>query len=61
MPDANYLRERAQRCRALSQIATDPAVIYQLQVWAAEFDRDADAAERHAVERKEPVAPQACD
>jgi hypothetical protein len=57
MPDANYLRERAQRCRALSQIATDPAVIYQLQVWAAEFERDADETERRSREREEPDAP----
>ena len=45
MADANYLRERARRCRALSQIAADPEVIHQLQVWATEFDQDAEAAE----------------
>jgi hypothetical protein len=56
---ANYFREWAQRCRALSQIATNPQVAYQLQVWAIEFDRDADEEERHAVEQKEPEAPQA--
>ena len=57
MHDANYFREWAQRCHALSQIATQPEVIYQLQVWAMEFDRDADETERCAVERKEPGAP----
>ena len=46
MVDASYLRERAQRCRALAQIAGEPEVIYQLQVWAAEFDQDADELER---------------
>jgi hypothetical protein len=46
MADANYLRERARRCRALSQIATDPEVIRQLQVWAIEFDLGAEAAEQ---------------
>jgi hypothetical protein len=46
----------ARRCRALSQRATDPELIYQLQVWAVEFDRDADEAERRAVERGEPDA-----
>jgi hypothetical protein len=45
MADANYLRERARRCRALAHVTTDPEVIYQLQVWAMEFDRDAEAAE----------------
>ena len=41
MADANYFREWAQRCRALAQIASRPEVIYQLQVWAMDFDRDA--------------------
>ena len=45
MTDANYFREWAQRCRALAQIASQPEVMYQLQVWALELDRDADEAE----------------
>jgi hypothetical protein len=56
MTHANYLREWARRCRAISQIATQPELIYQLQAWAIEFDRDADEAERHAAEREEPGA-----
>jgi hypothetical protein len=58
MPDANYFQEWAQGCRILSQKATDPEVIYQLQAWAMEFDRKADEAQRCAAERKEPEAPQ---
>jgi hypothetical protein len=30
-------------------------MVYQLQVWATEFDRDADETERHAVEREETI------
>jgi hypothetical protein len=56
MADASYFREWAQRCRALAQVASDPEVIYQLQVWAMEFDRDADEAERRSREREEPDA-----
>ena len=58
MHDPAYFREWARRCRALTQIAIKPEVIYQLLVWAAEFDAEAIEAERHAVERKEPDAPQ---
>jgi hypothetical protein len=55
LADANYLRERAQRCRALAQITTDPEVIRQLQIWAMEFDGDAEAAERgRPAEEEEP-------
>jgi hypothetical protein len=46
MADASYLRERAQRCRTLAQVASDPEVIHQLQVWAVELERDADELER---------------
>jgi hypothetical protein len=56
MIDANYCREWARRCCALAQIATQPEVMYQLQVWATEFDRDADEAEALAAERKNPDA-----
>jgi len=31
--------------------------MYQLQVWAMEFDRDADQAEGRAVEPEDPGAP----
>jgi hypothetical protein len=56
MADVNYLREWAQRCRALAQIASQAEVTYQLQVWATEFDRDADLAEALAAERESPDA-----
>ena len=58
MVDANYFREWAQRCCSLAQIATQPEVMYQLQVWAIEFDRDADQAEALAAEREDPSAQQ---
>ena len=57
MTDASYFREWAQRCRALAQIAFQPEVMYQLQVWAMEFDRDADQAEGRAFEPEDPGAP----
>ena len=44
MANASYLREWARRCRALAELTTDREVSYQLQVWAVEFDQDADAA-----------------
>jgi hypothetical protein len=58
MADVNYFREWARRCRALAQIATQSEVMYQLQVWATEFDRDADQAEALAAERESPDAQQ---
>ena len=61
MADVNYLREWAQRCRALAQIAPQPEVMYQLQVWAMVFDRDADQAEALAAEREDPNAQQRPD
>jgi len=57
MADVNYLREWARRCRALAQIASQPEVMYQLQVWAMEFDRDADQAEALAAKREDPNPP----
>ena len=57
MTDANYFREWAQRCRALAQIASQSEVMYQLEVWAMEFDRYADQAEILAVEPEDPNAP----
>ena len=58
MADINYFREWAQRCRALAQIASQPEVMYQLQVWPRFFDRDADQAEALAAERKSTGAQQ---
>ena len=50
MVDTSYFRQMARRCRALAQIASQPEVMYQLQVWAIELDRDADEAEGRADE-----------
>lgn len=52
MKDANYLREQAKRCRALSKAATDPDLIEQLGVWSIELADAADEAERRAIERE---------
>jgi len=57
MADVNYFREWARRCRALALIATQPEVMYQLQVWAMDFDRDADQAESLAVGPEDPNPP----
>ena len=44
MPDASFFREKAQRCRELSEIAIRPEVREQLGVWAEEFAALAEAA-----------------
>ncbi len=46
MPDADYFREKAQRCRELSQIAVLAEVREQLRLWAEEFDAQAEVIER---------------
>jgi hypothetical protein len=48
MHDANYLREQAQRCRALSKRAIEPDLIEQLRVWSVELADEADTVERRA-------------
>jgi hypothetical protein len=45
MIDASYLREWAGRCQSLAQAATAQEMSCQLQVWAVEFERDADELE----------------
>ena len=50
MVDTSYFRQLARRCRALAQITSQTEVMYQLQVWAIELDRDADEAEGRADE-----------
>jgi hypothetical protein len=56
MKNADYFREQARRCRALSKAVIEPEVIEQLRVWAVELADEADEAERRAVERGEPDA-----
>jgi len=45
MTEADYFREKAQRCRELLRVATAPEVIEQLRLWAREFDAEAAAVD----------------
>jgi hypothetical protein len=45
MPDAEFFRDKARRCRELLRVAIKPEVIEQLRRWAIEFDEEADAVE----------------
>jgi hypothetical protein len=56
MIDANYLREWARRCHFLAQMGTVQEMSYQLQVWAMEFERDADELERQ-LNGERPASP----
>ena len=38
MPNVDYFRVQAQRCRELLTIADNPEIAEQLQKWAEEFD-----------------------
>jgi len=49
MPDASFFREKAQRCRELSEIAIRSEVREQLGVWAEEFAALAEAADQAPV------------
>jgi len=46
MPDTDYFRELARRCRTLARVAIVPAVKEQLRVWSVELADRADQAER---------------
>jgi hypothetical protein len=48
MPDASFFREKAQRCRELSEIAIRPGP-EQLGVWAEEFAALAESADQAPV------------
>jgi hypothetical protein len=52
MKDANYLREQAKKCRALSKSTSDPDLIEQLGVWSVELADEADEVERRAAIRE---------
>ncbi|HZU90844.1 MAG TPA: hypothetical protein VE993_16460 [Stellaceae bacterium] len=43
MTNARYFHEKAERCRLLSVISTNPEIKRQLRVWAREFDDLADS------------------
>ena len=55
--DAQYFREKARRCRALSNSAIEPEVIEQLRMWSVDLADEADEAERRATELCEPTSP----
>jgi hypothetical protein len=55
MKDANYLREQARKCRALSKSAIEPEVIEQLRVWSVELADEADTVERRTAESDEAI------
>lgn len=50
--DAQYFRERAERCRLLVITALKPEVKQQLRLWAREFDDLADTLEAREHERE---------
>jgi hypothetical protein len=41
MHDANYFRQKAQRCRELLKITVRPEIREQLRLWAEEFETQA--------------------
>jgi hypothetical protein len=45
MPDADYFKQKAQRCRELERIAVMAEVREQLRLWAEEFDAQAEGIE----------------
>jgi hypothetical protein len=45
MRQSEYLREKAEKCRALAKLTADPDAIRQLLTWAVELDEEADKAE----------------
>jgi len=49
MPDAEVFRERARRCRELLQFSVSPEIIEQLNIWAREFEEDADKIEAELI------------
>ena len=55
MKDADYLREQARKCRALSKTAIEPEVIEQLRVWSVELADEADTVERRTAESDEAI------
>jgi hypothetical protein len=55
MPDVEYFRQQARRCRELLGIAADPEISEQLRKWAEEFDELAAESARRA--KQEPHQP----
>jgi hypothetical protein len=51
MTDADHLRQKAQHCRELAEVAIMPDVREQLGLFAADFEEDATAVEGRARRR----------
>lgn len=45
MGNARYFQEKAERCRLMSALATNPEIKRQLILWAEEFEDIADCIE----------------
>ncbi len=54
MNNAGYLREKAEHCRSMAKIASNPELILQLLEFAREFDEEAVRSE-HATAGNEPA------
>jgi hypothetical protein len=54
-----YFREKARQCRAMIDFAVTPEVAEQLEIWAHEFDQEAQRIEQGRVpaeSMREPLA-----
>jgi hypothetical protein len=47
VPDAQHLREQANKCLETARNSTNPELIEQLELWAAELHFIADTVERN--------------
>ena len=54
MNNAGYLREKAEHCRSMAKIASNPELILQLLEFAREFDEEAVRSE-YAMAGNEPA------
>lgn len=55
MRHADFLKEQAEKCRALSQTVIQPSVIEQLQIWAVELSEEAETLEREGADNEETI------
>ena len=51
MDDSYYYRQKAERCRALLEVAVVPEIREQLRLWEREFDDIAEAMQRREERR----------
>lgn len=54
MNNAGYLREKAEHCRSMAKVASNPDLILQLLEFARDFDEEAVRSE-HATSGSKPV------